>query len=103
MKGKRRKPKVPCPDGSFRVDCALLSRPPDGLRGTNHHEQNITASNQENTLKPIRRILIIFLATAAIIAILPCRAQALTADEVKGIGEQEYIYGYSLLTMEMTR
>ena len=52
----------------------------------------------------INRALTGGLAVAVLFtATLPARAQTPTAAEAKGIAEDAYIYGYSLVTMEMTR
>jgi len=44
-----------------------------------------------------------FVATSLLICTLPSRALALTPDVAKAIAEEAYIYGYSLITTDVTR
>jgi len=52
------------------------------------------------TLLTSRRI---FLATVITVAAVPLSARALTVDEAKAIAMDAYVYGYSLITTEVTR
>lgn len=45
----------------------------------------------------------LLVAAALVTLTLPARAQTLTPDEAKAIAEEAYIYGYSLITTEVTR
>jgi len=45
----------------------------------------------------------IFVAAALVGLAVPNRAQALTPDEAKAIAMDAYVYGYSLITTEVTR
>lgn len=42
-------------------------------------------------------------AVALVVFTLPIRAQALSPDEARAIAEEAYIYGYMLITTEVTR
>src|SRR5262245_43131999 len=42
-------------------------------------------------------------ATVGVAGVLPARAQALTPAEAQQIAEDAYVYGYSLITTEVTR
>jgi hypothetical protein len=65
--------------------------------------------NQSNTIKstnhkPVNLLLACGLAVGALFTTkISCHAQALTPEEAKSIAEEAYIYGYPLVTMEMTR
>ena len=56
-------------------------------------------------MRTIRRTILsgIFVAATFVSLILPNRAEALTPDEAKAIAEEAYIYGYSLISVEMSR
>ena len=51
----------------------------------------------------LKRALIGCFAAALLATTLPGRAHALTPYEAKAIAEEAYIYGYSLITTEVTR
>ena len=56
------------------------------------------------TRNPILNRLPILIVWAVLFCTaLPAHAQALTPSEAKTIAEEVYIYGYPLITMEMTR
>ena len=44
-----------------------------------------------------------FLVTALFTITLPSHAQDVTPDEARQIAKDAYVYGYPLITMEMTR
>lgn len=54
-------------------------------------------------MKTARHIFLMIVAAALAVAILPIRAQALTPEEAEAIAMDAYIYGYSLITTEVTR
>jgi hypothetical protein len=55
-------------------------------------------------MRAIKQTLLSGLVAAALIGLaIPNRAQALTPDEAKAIAMNAYIYGYSLITTEVTR
>lgn len=56
-------------------------------------------------MKPVRRTFLgaMVMATALVVSAVPDRAEALTPDEAKAIAEDAYIYGYSLISVEMSR
>ena len=55
-------------------------------------------------MKPSKRMLTVGLAVTTLLTnSLPSHAQVVTPDEAKTIAEEAYVYGYSLVTMELTR
>ena len=50
-----------------------------------------------------RRITVALAATALLLAMSPALASALTAAEATELGTEAYVFGYPLVTMEMTR